>query len=185
MSLKALYIYSIINYYFKSIMIILFIPYYSLSHAQIKLLLLDHCIYQVIEYDDILWNTNIHRHQNHYLLLPDCIERNGIEYWPRSVLLLSLSLTVNRIRHNSGMQIENCIRWFQIGFKPFVNIGEVFCSFWSKAVETLNKKELLFYFFSYHNEHHKFWLSQMVKQVNYHFHFVLVNVVHWSPKRMN
>ncbi len=64
--------------------------------------------------------------------LPGCIERYGIEYWPRSVLLLSLSLTVNRIRHSSGMQIENCIKWFQIGFKPFVNTAEVFCSFWSK-----------------------------------------------------
>jgi hypothetical protein len=85
----------------------------------------------------ISFNEKTNQNQNLYsLFLPDCIERNGIEYWPRSVLLLSLSLTVKRIRHNSGMQIENCIRWFQIGFKPFVDIGEVFCSFWSYIVKT-------------------------------------------------
>ncbi len=67
-------------------------------------------------------------------IIPCCIERNGIEYWPRSVLFLSLSLTVNRIRHNSGMQMENCMTWFQIGFKPLVNTADVFCSFWSKEI---------------------------------------------------
>jgi hypothetical protein len=33
------------------------------------------------------------------------------------------------MRHNSGMQIENCIKRFQIGFKPLVKTAEVFCSF--------------------------------------------------------